>query len=100
MAVCSISVVPIGTGTPSVSRFVARCHEVLRDVEGIKHQLTPMATILEGDLDLIVKVVVDLHKVPFDSGVERVLTTVVIDDRRDKEITMDGKIESVRRKLK
>ncbi len=99
MTVCSISVVPIGTGTTSVSRYVARCHEVLKGIEGIKYRLTPMATILEGDLDLIMKVVADLHGVPFESGAKRVLTTVIIDDRRDKKITMDGKVESVRRKL-
>lgn len=99
MAVCSISVVPIGTGTTSVSRYVARCHDVLKDIEGIKYKLTPMATILEGDLDLIMKVAADLHGVPFESGAKRVLTTVIIDDRRDKKITMDGKVESVERKL-
>jgi uncharacterized protein (TIGR00106 family) len=100
MAVISVSVVPLGTGSTSASPFVARCHEVLAGAEGIKYQLTPMATMIEGDLDVLLDVVKKLHGVPFDKGVMRVLTTVIIDDRRDKELTMDGKIASVEEKLR
>ncbi len=99
MAICSVSVIPVGTGTTSVSPYVARCHEVLANVEELKYRLTPMATILEGDLRLILKVIEELHGVPFESGAKRVLTTVIIDDRKDKALTMEGKVESVRRKL-
>lgn len=99
MAVCSISVVPVGTGSTSVSPYVARCHEVLRETEGIKYQLTPMATILEGDLSRLLEVIALLHRIPFDEGAKRVLTTVMIDDRADKRLTMEGKTESVKKKL-
>lgn len=99
MAICSISVVPVGTGSTSVSPYVARCHEMLRETKGIKYQLTPMATILEGDLSRILEVVADLHRIPFAEGAKRVLTTVIIDDRADKQLTMDGKTESVEKKL-
>lgn len=100
MAVCSISVVPVGTGSTSVSPYVARCHEILKGFEGIKYQLTPMATILEGDLETLLEVIAALHNVPFDEGAKRVYTTVIIDDRKDKETTMAGKVESVEKKLK
>ena len=100
MAVCSISVVPVGTGSTSVSPYVARCHEVLKRTKGIKYQLTPMATILEGDLTRLMQVIADLHRIPFEEGAKRVLTTVIIDDRADKELTMEGKTESVLEKLK
>jgi uncharacterized protein (TIGR00106 family) len=99
MAVCSISVVPVGTGSTSVSPYVARCHEMLKGARGIKYQLTPMATILEGDLARIFEVIADLHRVPFDQGAKRVLTTIIIDDRIDKELTMGGKVASVEKKL-
>lgn len=100
MAVCSISVVPVGTGSTSVSTYVARCHEILKGAGGVKYQLTPMATILEGDLERLLEVALELHRVPFDEGARRVLTTVVIDDRTDKPLSMKGKIESVEEKLK
>jgi uncharacterized protein (TIGR00106 family) len=100
MAVCSISVVPVGTGSTSVSPYVARCHEVLKASKDIKYQLTPMATILEGDLARLMQVIADLHAIPFEEGAKRVLTTVIIDDRADKELTMESKTESVIEKLK
>ena len=100
MAVCSISVVPVGTGSTSVSPYVARCHEILKGVSGVKYQLTPMATILEGDLERLLEIALELHRVPFGEGVKRVLTTLIIDDRTDKPLSMEGKLESVENKLK
>ena len=100
MAICSVSVVPVGTGSTSVSRYVASCHEVLERADGIKFRLTPMSTIIEGELSRIMDIVEELHRVPFGSGAKRVLTTLIIDDRVDREITMDGKVESVRKKLR
>jgi uncharacterized protein (TIGR00106 family) len=99
MAVISVTVVPVGTGSTSVSPYVARCHEVLAGAEGIKYRLTPMSTVIEGDLDKVLATVMKLHEVPFEKGAMRVLTTMMIDDRRDKELTMDGKISSVEEKL-
>lgn len=99
MAICSVSVVPVGTGSTSVSPYVAKCQEILQGMEGVKYQLTPMATILEGELTVILEAVKRLHHVPFERGAKRVLTTVIVDDRIDAKLTMTGKIESVRKKL-
>lgn len=99
MAICSISVVPVGTGSTGISRYVARCHEELARLEGIAYRLTPMSTIVEGELDAILRAVARLHRVPFEEGAARVLTTVIIDDRADKPLTMDGKMGSVIEKL-
>ena len=99
MAICSISVVPVGTGSTSLSPYVARCQEMLKGTKGIKYQLTPMATIIEGDLPRILEVIAELHRIPFDEGAKRVLTTVMIDDRADRQLTMEGKIGSVEKKL-
>jgi len=99
MAVCSVSVVPVGTGSTSVSAYVARCHEILAETEGIKYRLTPMSTVIEGDLGTILAAVARLHEVPFEKGAMRVLTTMTIDDRRDRDLTMEGKISSVEEKL-
>jgi len=40
------------------------------------------------------------HEVPFSQGALRVGTTLRIDERRDKEITMEGKVRSVEEKLR
>ncbi len=99
MAVVEVTIVPLGTGSPSVSRYVAECHKVLAQETGVKYQLTPMSTVIEGDLDRIFAIIRKMHEVPFSAGAVRVSTSIKIDDRRDKELTMTGKIQSVMDKL-
>ncbi|BCA79710.1 MTH1187 family thiamine-binding protein [Desulfuromonas sp. AOP6] len=99
MAVVEVSITPLGTATPSVSAFVAGCLEVIRS-SGLTYQLTPMGTVIEGDLDDILAVVRQMHESPFESGAVRVSTLIKIDDRRDlPRHTMAGKIRSVEEKL-
>jgi uncharacterized protein (TIGR00106 family) len=95
MVVAGVSVVPVGTKTASVSSYVKDCLRVLDKHKGLKYELTPMATVIEGPLDRILKAIKEMHEVPFSKGVVRVLTHITIDDRRDKDLTMQGKIESV-----
>ena len=99
MPVCQVTVVPLGTATPSVSSYVAGCQKILEETPTLRYQLTPMATVIEGPLDDILQAVVRMHQVPFEMGALRVSTTLVIDDRRDKKLTMKGKVASVQSKL-
>ncbi|MCX7912408.1 MAG: MTH1187 family thiamine-binding protein [Dehalococcoidales bacterium] len=96
MAMMEISVLPVGTGSPSVSRFVARALEVLGDA---KYELTPMGTVVEGDLEDLLRLARRMHLAVFDAGAVRVVTTIRIDDRRDKPLTIEGKIRAVKEKL-
>ena len=99
MAIAEVSVVPLGTKTPSVSQYVAQAVKVLEREKGMKYEITPMGTIIEGDLDKILTVVRKMHEGTFGEGVARVLTTVRIDDRRDKAQDMKGKVDSLKKKL-
>ncbi len=98
MAVVFVTIAPLGTATPSLSRYVAGVERVLR-ASGLKHQLTAMGTIIEGDLDRVLQVIRDMHEHPFYEGAVRVSTLIKIDDRRDKEHTIARKMKSVREKL-
>src|SRR5512143_3046993 len=98
MAVVFVSITPIGVGT-SVSRYVAGVERILRR-SGLVNQLTAMGTIIEGDLDEILKVIRRMHEHPFTQGAVRVSPFVKIDDRRDKEHTIEGKMRSVEEKLR
>ena len=100
MPVCQVTVVPLGTGTPSLSAYVVDCQRVLARYGDLSFQLTPMATVIEGDLNRLLEVVREMHEVPFRRGAQRVSTTLVIDDRRDKPLTMQGKVEAVEKELK
>ena len=99
MAIIDLSVVPVGTPTPSVSQYVAGAVKILQNEPGIKYELTAMNTIIEGDLEHILTLARRMHESAFDAGVKRVVTTIRIDERRDKPLTMSGKIEAVKKKL-
>ncbi|MTI81499.1 MAG: MTH1187 family thiamine-binding protein [Firmicutes bacterium] len=99
MAVVEAQIIPIGTENTSLSKYVADCVTVLKNYPQLKYQLTPMGTVIEGDLNEILDVVKEMHQVPFDKGAARVVTTIRVDDRRDKELTMNGKVDAVNSKL-
>lgn len=95
-----ISLVPLGTGSTSVSSFVAECGRILEGIPGLVWETGPMGTSLEGDLDTLFLAARLLHESPFAAGVQRVYTVIKIDDRRDKPSTLESKRESVRRHRK
>ena len=99
MVIAEVSIIPLGTKTPSVSKHLARALRALRQEKNIKYELTSMGTIMEGDLGEILRVVRNMHEGTFDDEVMRVVTTIKIDDRRDKTLSMKGKIESLLKKL-
>lgn len=101
--VAEVTVVPLGTATPSLSAYVAEVEKVLEHYPQLKTMLTPMSTVLEGELDEILKAVREMHEVPFLKGVQRVSTRLHIDDRRDKKdktFSMEGKIKAVKERLR
>lgn len=98
MAIVAVNIVPLGVG-PSVSEYVAAAEKVIKDRPGIKRQLGPMFTTLEGDLDEVMHAIREMQEAVFETGVARVVTTIKIDDRRDVAATMEAKIASVNSKL-
>ena len=97
--VAEVTVVPLGTGSASLSAYVAEVEKVLKNFPRLKSMLTPMSTILEGEMDDVLEVVKVMHETPFRMGAMRVSTTLRLDDRRDKTLTMAGKLAAVRKKL-
>jgi uncharacterized protein (TIGR00106 family) len=99
MAMIDISVVPVGTGSPSVSQFVAGAVRILKNEPGIKYELTAMNTVIEGDLGRLLSLAQRMHESAFNAGAVRVVTTLRIDERRDKPLTIEGKKKAVQEKL-
>ena len=59
MAIVDVTVIPIGTQTPSVSSYVADIQRILREYEKegkIQFQLTPMNTLIEGELPVLFEI--------------------------------------------
>jgi len=101
MAIMEISVVPIGTKGPSLSGYVARAIDILKKESDIKYQLTSMGTIIEArSIEKLLSVAGKMHSILFSDEVKRIVTTIKLDERKDKELTMYGKVKSVEDKLK
>ena len=98
MAILELTLVPIGSGSTSVSGYVAQASKILKE-SGIKHELNPMGTVLEGEPDELFKVVRQMQEKVFDTGAKRVYSIIKMDDRRDKEGHMEEKVKSVKDKL-
>jgi uncharacterized protein (TIGR00106 family) len=102
MALAEVTIIPLGTGSTSVSEYVANIQKTLeqeRSSGKILFQMTPMSTIIEGELDELFRVIRLIHELPFMQGAKRVSTSVKIDDRRDKKGSMEQKMRSVADKL-
>lgn len=93
--IAELRVIPLGTATPSVSPYIAACLDVLKEAKDIKYELTGMGTIIEGPLNRILELTQQMHEVPFTQGVQRVVTLISIDDRRDKRATAEDKVKEV-----
>ena len=93
--VAEIHIIPLGTATTSLSHYVAACIDIVKQAKGISYQLTAMGTIIQGRLERILELVQKMHEVPFAMGAKRVLTTINIDDRRDRPVTIEGKVKAV-----
>ena len=96
--IMEIHIAPVGSGQASMSSLVAATVRVAKD-RGLKYQVGAMGTSLEGDLSNLLAVARDMHEAAFAAGVPRVITSIRIDDRRDKDLTMDYKVNSVLEKL-
>ena len=93
--IAELKVVPLGTQTASLSKYVAAVIDVVRQAKGITYQITPMSTIVQGPLSRVLELAQEMHEVPFQMGANRVSTSISIDDRRDKLITMESKVKAV-----
>ncbi|EGQ4234844.1 MTH1187 family thiamine-binding protein [Staphylococcus pseudintermedius] len=103
MAIVDVVVIPVGTEGPSVSQYIAEIQTKLEEFkqEGkIDYQLTPMNTLIEGELADLFEVIQAIHGLPFNKGLDRVCTNIRIDDRRDKQRKMNDKLDSVKKHLK
>ena len=91
MAILEISVVPIGTGTASLSDQLAALPALL-EASGLTYRIHPMGTTIEGGLEELFALARRLHEAGFEGGCRRVLTHVILDDRRDLDRPMEEKV--------
>jgi uncharacterized protein (TIGR00106 family) len=99
VATADLTVIALGRAEASASAYIAEIQRRLAGQDRVRYRLHAMGTSLEGTTDDILAVVGELHAVPFEMGVPRVYTVLKLDERRDREQTLDDKVASVERLL-
>ncbi|MDD2834988.1 MAG: MTH1187 family thiamine-binding protein [Methanothrix sp.] len=91
MIVADFTTIPMGAGT-SASQYVQAVHELLNQ-SGIKFVAGPMSTSVEASsFEQLFKVIKEANKKLADMGVQRIVTSIRIDYRLDKDITIESKL--------
>jgi uncharacterized protein (TIGR00106 family) len=99
VATADLTVIALGRPDASASAYIAEIQRRLRAQDRVRYRMHAMGTSLEGPTADILAVVGELHAVPFEQGVPRVYTVLKLDERRDKEQTLEDKVASVERAL-
>lgn len=98
-----ISVIPIGISsqtTTSMSKEIAAAFDAIQKIKGLKTMLTPMGTQIESNnFANILQAIEVAHEVVRTAGAKRIMSTIRIDERLDKSISLEEKVESVMEKI-
>lgn len=90
----------MATKTTSLSFYIAKAIESIQNMEKIKYRINPMSTTLESDdMNSICESITRMTQTVHNLGISRVGVLIKIDSRRDKDITLDQKIESVKKHM-
>jgi uncharacterized protein (TIGR00106 family) len=99
VATAELTVIGLGRSDPSAGEYIAAIQRRLAAQDRVGYRLQAMGTELEGSTEDILAVVAELHRVPFELGLPRVYTVLKLDERRDKQQTLDDKVRSVEERL-
>jgi uncharacterized protein (TIGR00106 family) len=77
-----LEIIPIGTQSPSLSSLLAEVAKLI-DQSGLDYRVGAMGTVVEGEWDRIMTLAKQCHQAVLGSAA-RVITTIRIDDRKDK----------------
>jgi len=94
MVIAELSIFPTSEGS-SVSRYVKEVIKVIEN-SGLHSETGAVSTTIEApDLETILKVVADCHRVLVEMGARRIHLDLQVDHRLDKEATIDSKLKAV-----
>lgn len=96
MVIADVAVVPLRPykGEEEMYKVVDVCIEEIKN-SGLKYEIGAMSTTIEGNFDEVFELLKKIHKIPFDLGCERVITTARIDEKAGG-ITINEKLKNHR----
>lgn len=100
MIQAEISVYPIATPTTSASFYIAKAIESIKNIENLRFEINSMGTVLESnDIDVINNATKKMIETVHNLGIARVEVIIKIDSRKDKDLKMEEKLDSIRRQM-
>jgi len=95
-----ISIYSIATRTTSASFYIAKAIESIDNMENLRYEINSMGTVLESDsIDVIYNASKKMMETVHNLGIVRVEVIIKIDSRRDKHVTMEEKLDSIKKHL-
>jgi len=95
LATADLTVIALGRAEASASGYIAEIQRRLAAQDRVRYEMHAMGTSLEGATADILAVFGELHAVPFEMGIPRVYSILKLDERRDREQTLEDKVSSV-----
>ena len=97
--IADVCLIPIGTTTPSVSKYVIECEKLIQQ-SGLESTLHSAGTTIEGPWTEVMELIGKLHERVHELGILRVQSDIRVGTRTDKTQTMQDKIDTVLAGLK
>lgn len=95
-----ISIYPISTKTTSLSFYIAKAIESMKNIDNLRYEINSMGTILESnDIDVINKASKNMIETVHNLGINRVEVILKIDSRTDKHVKIEEKIDSIKEQM-
>jgi uncharacterized protein (TIGR00106 family) len=90
------SIVPLGAGS-GISHKIAEVLKII-DASGLPYKINPMGTVVEGEWDELFRLIKKCH-FSVKKKDDRVMTRILIDDRKGRTDMLSYKIKSVEKKI-
>ena len=90
----------MATRTNSVSFYIAKAIESIKNIEGLRYEINSMGTVFESDnIDTINKATKEMIETVHNLGITRTEIIIKIDSRKDKQVRMEEKVESIKKQI-
>ncbi|CAH2446622.1 hypothetical protein PP7435_CHR1-0763 [Komagataella phaffii CBS 7435] len=96
--IADICLIPIGTGSPSVSNEITIIERHIRSSH-LRSTLHSAGTTIEGPWDEVMVLIGELHELLHSLGVHRIQSDIRVGTRDDKAQTAKDKVDVVEKKL-
>lgn len=89
----SLQIIPVNekNAYPMIDEAIA-----VIQASGVKYVVTPFATILEGELSDLLKIVVKAKEAALNAGAEELLMNIQIHLKKDKSVAFEDKTDKFR----